>query len=1179
MSACTNCSAELPEGALFCRECGTRVAAQACPSCGALDETGRFCGRCGAALSASAPSPTRRTAATVQDHPVAERRVTSVLFGDLVGFTTLAESRDPEEVRELLSRYFAECRTVIGRYGGVVEKFIGDAVMAVWGVPVAHEDDAERAVRAGLELTATVAGLGDDIGAPGLAIRVGVVTGEVAVTVGATAEGMVAGDAVNTAARVQSAAEPGRVWVDDATRSLTIAAISYDDVGEHVLKGKADPLHLHSARAVVAEVGGGQRVDGLEAPLSGRDREMRLLKELFHSTVESERPKLVVLDGEAGIGKSRLAWEFEKYIDGLSATVRWHRGRCLSYGEGVAFWALSEAVRVRLGLTEGDAGDVVGERLDAGLETFVPDPEERDWLRPRLATLLRAGQGGDYTRPELFVAWTTWFERVRAGDSAVVLVIDDAQYAEDGLLDFLDHLLSTAAAGIFVLALARPELLVRRPALGGRRTSVIRLDPLDDTAMAQLADGLVVGLTEQSRSALVRRAEGIPLFAVETVRALIDRDAVVPRGGQYVPAEGLVLELDTIGAPASLQALVAARIDALGPDERRVVADASVLGAVFTRQGLLALGSDPDILDSCLESLQRKEIVSVQQDRFAADRGQFRFVQSVVRQVVHGTQSRRDRKARHLAAAEFMSGLPDADGDLAVVIGQHLIDAIDASASGDSDVPELQSRACVLLEKAAVRASSLGSPAQARRLLELALEHAMDPETQARLTYQAAYAASDAGDYTGATELAAAAVALFDGLGQPIDAGIAVGLQTSCLSLTADPSLAIAVGTPRWTALDGVPGAELAMIRLAQGLGRAHADRGDNVEAAYYTDRRVRFAEAYGDPDHIAQAMLALGVGYVNSGAPETARALVEAAAGMARQHDRQVTLSNALNNLASLHASRDLPAAEVAAREGLEVARRAGVIGFMDYTAINLAIALWTAGRLADASEVIEDALGWMSIPSVRLAMQVLEQRIADATGAPLPPVPEGGGHEHQGLFFGWSDIAILHASAAGDSTRAAELASESLPHVLSSMGIDDDFMVLWPPLVRACVDAGDLPRAEQMIEPVESASAGIVSPAVDAEWHWLRGLVAALRGDDPAQVETEIRLGIAALDKFGAVGLRAQAQEDLARWLDAQHRPGDAAPLIEAARATYAAVGANGWLAKLDAWDTSRQSLPHGS
>ena len=345
--------------------------------------------------------------------PIAERRVTSVLFADLVGFTPLSESRDPEEVRELLSRYFAECRTVIGRYGGAVEKFIGDAVMAVWGVPVAHEDDAERAVRAGLELVATVTNLGQDVGAPGLALRVGIVTGEVAVTVGATAEGMVAGDAVNTAARVQSAAEPGQVWVDDTTRSLSAASIAYTDAGTHALKGKSEPMRLHAARAVLTTVGGVQRIDGLEAPHTGRDREMRLLKELFHATVETRRPRLVVVDGEAGIGKSRLMWEFDKYVDGLSEVtalapravpVLWRRGRVLGAGRSRAHPAGPDR--------GGRRGACVALLLDEALAEYVPDPEERSWVRPRLAALVGAEPTSGFEREELFAAWIAFFERV-----------------------------------------------------------------------------------------------------------------------------------------------------------------------------------------------------------------------------------------------------------------------------------------------------------------------------------------------------------------------------------------------------------------------------------------------------------------------------------------------------------------------------------------------------------------------------------------------------------------------------------------------------------------------------------------------------------------------------------------------------------------------------------------------
>ena len=379
-----------------------------------------------------------------------------------------------------------------------------------------------------------------------------------------------------------------------------------------------------------ADVGGGQRVDGLEAPLTGRGSELRMVKELFHGTEESRRPRLVVLDGAAGIGKSRMAWEFEKYADGLTAPSWWHRGRCLSYGDGIAFWALSEAIRGRFGLVESDTGEVVLAHLDAGLAEYVADPDEREWLRPRLAVLLGAGSGATFVREDMFAAWTAFLEHLAEQGGIVVLVIDDAQHADDGLLDFLDHLLATARAPVFVLAVARPELLARRPDLGGRRATVVRLEPLDDSAMADLVDGLVVGLPASTRAALVERAEGVPLFAVETVRALIDRDLVIASGGEYVPADGADLDLAAIGAPASLQALVAARLDALTAEEKRVVTDASVLGATFTRDGLVALGCDDATLDV------GAGLVGAQGDRGAAGRPVQRRARAVPVRAVGG---------------------------------------------------------------------------------------------------------------------------------------------------------------------------------------------------------------------------------------------------------------------------------------------------------------------------------------------------------------------------------------------------------------------------------------------------------------------------------------------------------------------------------------------------------------
>src|SRR5579859_4682737 len=362
MVVCSSCGTENSVGRKFCGRCGSALT-QACPSCGVANEPGmRFCGECGAPLLPEAMADVE-PAALIREASVAERRLVSVLFADLVGFTALSESRDAEEVRDLLSRYFDICRRLIELYGGTVEKFIGDAVMAVWGTPTATEDDAERAVRAALDLVAAVTALGDEVGAPELRARAGVLTGEAAVNLATTGEGMVAGDLVNTASRIQAVAGPGTVLVGEATRRASEQAIAFEEAGEHVLKGKTEPVVLYRAVRVTAARGGALRSEGLEAPFVGRERELRLVKELFHASWEQSRAQLVQITGIGGIGKSRLAWEFFKYVDGLADNVFWHRGRCLAYGEGVAYWGLAEMVRTRAQILEGEETESAREKL------------------------------------------------------------------------------------------------------------------------------------------------------------------------------------------------------------------------------------------------------------------------------------------------------------------------------------------------------------------------------------------------------------------------------------------------------------------------------------------------------------------------------------------------------------------------------------------------------------------------------------------------------------------------------------------------------------------------------------------------------------------------------------------------------------------------------------------------
>ncbi len=642
---CPACGTVNEAGRKFCHECGEKLAAT-CPSCGSANTPGaRFCGECGTKLANGDGAPAGARAGGLNSGravgaaaaPVAERRLVSILFADLVGFTAIAEGRDAETVRELLSSYFDLARDVITRHGGTVEKFIGDAVMAVWGAPVAREDDAERAVRAGLELVDAVRALGPEVRA-----RAGVLTGEAAVTLGATDQGMVAGDLVNTASRLQSVAAPGTVLVGEATQRATSQAIAYEPAGDQVLKGKDAPVAAWRALRIVAERSGRGRSDRLEAPFVGRDAELRLLKDLFHATSKERRVRLVSITGQAGIGKSRLAWEFEKYVDGVVERVMWHDGRSPAYGEGITFWALGEMVRSRAGLAETDDAETTRARIAAMLDEFVPDETECRWIEPALLALLGVDEAPLGGRDELFRAWRTFFERV-AGTGTVALVFEDLHWADGGLLDFIDHLLEwSRGVPILIITLARPDLLVRRPDWGaGRRNFLaLGLEALDDDAMRELLAGLVPGLPAASVRSIIDRADGIPLYAVEMVRMLVGDGRLREVDGRYEP----VGELGELAVPETLQALIAARLDGLDAGDRTLLQDAAVLGQSFTIAALAAVnGGTEEAIGARLHDLAGMELVEQLIDPRSPERGQYLFVQALIREVAYGTLAKRDR--------------------------------------------------------------------------------------------------------------------------------------------------------------------------------------------------------------------------------------------------------------------------------------------------------------------------------------------------------------------------------------------------------------------------------------------------------------------------------------------------------------------------------------------------------
>ena len=749
MIVCGNCGAESSPGQRFCGQCGSPLT-HACPSCGTENPPGnRFCGTCGTPLAEGLAAPVGTASVGVS-----ERRLVSVLFADLVGFTTLSEHRDPEEVRDLLSRYFDRCRTLIERYGGTVEKFIGDAVMAVWGTPVAREDDAERAVRAALALTQAVTALGEEVGMPELRVRAGVLTGNAAVELGAEGEGMVLGDTVNTASRLQSVAASGTVLVDDVTRRASEAAIDYEDAGMHAVKGREQPVHAFKAVRVVAGVGGARRSAGLEAPFVGRDHELETIVAVAEDTVDNKTARLVTVTGDAGTGKSRLLWEFFKYVDGIEAGRWWHQGRCLAYGEGVSYWALAEMVRARSGIAEEDEEQGAREKLQATIERFVADERERRLIEPRLAQLLGFDQRGGNEAADLFSGWRLFFERM-ADAQPVIMAFEDLQWADSGLLDFIDYLLEWSAEHpIFILALGRSELEARRPNWG----TSMRLAPLPPEAMLALLDGLVPGLSADLTQRILERAEGVPLYAVETVRMLLDRGLLTQEGNRYVISG----TIDALEVPETLQALVAARLDNLGPAERSLLQDAAVLGISFTPAALAAVSERRESeVRRMLDELVAKQALGHDEDHRSAEQGQYHFLQALLRTIALSTLSRRDRKARHLAAAEHLRRAFGDATDIAEVLASHYLDAVDADPEA-ADADEIRGLARDTLVRAGHRAVSLALGAEARQYFERAATLARDESERAGLLAEAGSAAARTADRDGARTLLTEAITALD---------------------------------------------------------------------------------------------------------------------------------------------------------------------------------------------------------------------------------------------------------------------------------------------------------------------------------------------------------------------------------------------------------------------------------
>jgi class 3 adenylate cyclase/predicted ATPase len=1155
---CSTCQAENKEGAKFCKVCGAALALR-CTNCGAPYEAGqRFCDECGAALAPAAAVVVPPTAPPAEVAP--ELRLVSVLFVDLVGFTALSETREAEDVRELLGHYFESARTIVDRYGGVVEKFIGDAVMAVWGAPVAREDDAERAVRAALEIVDAVTVFGEEVGAAGLRARAGVATGQAAALEN-PGEGLVVGDRVNTASRVQTSADPGTVFVDEVTRHVTSAAIAYEDAGEQAVKGKAKPLQLWRAARVVAGVGGREREQVFEAPFVGREGDLRLLKELLHGAVERRAARLVAVSGAAGVGKTRLRREFSNYIDGLVDTYLWHSGRCLSYGEGVAYWALGEMVRQRLGIAEDAPALEAAAKLDAGLDRWISDAADREFLSPRLGALVGVAEPG-LGREELFAGWRLFFERL-AEHQPVILVFEDLQWADAGLLDFIEHLLEwSAASPIFVLTLSRPDLAARPegwPA-GRRGAMFLVLEPLDDGAMRELLEGLVAGLPDEAAARIVARAEGVPLYAIETVRALADRGVVAERDG----ALELAGELGELDVPASLGSLLAARLDSLGRDERALVKAMSVFGGAFPRSSVVALAEVPeDRLDTLLEELVHKQVLMIRADRLSPDRGQYAFAQGMLRTVAYEMLSRGERKVRHRAAAEHLRrAFPNDGEDVAEVIASHYLDAYRA-AMDDPDSDELRLLSLDALRRAAQRAATVGAPEVAERSYRTASELATDAVERAELTQSAGEMAFRAGRMHESLELLETAAAAYRAAGHEREAArLTRSMSRSLVRLgrndEAAERLVGALETLGTERLDAEVGA------LNRALGHALAFAGRYDEAAPAIEAALVIAQALELPQLLCQALTDKAVIYLQTSRAEEARGLLDTATEIAERDDLVDELGRARANSANLRVQWDVTGADELLESIIAIARRRGDRYQVAHSAGNLMQVHLLTGRWDEierlSRELLEEnehrpASEMVHYPLTMLAVLRGDIGRARESLGHLDAWKETEDPEFRSIY-GAAVVGVL--AAEGQFDEALERGDAMLDEAIGKLSVaNESVRYAWPDTLQAALELGRVERARELVTLLGDEPPGHVPPFLRFQLARGRALTDWM-ADDQDGVEAGLTAAIEGFRSLGYPYWLARAELDLAAWLQGQGRHSESALLLAEAAATLEMLGA---------------------
>ena len=921
--------------------CGTEFT-PLCPSCGADNPAGaKFCMECGTALGDGTPA-TARAAPAPAEAPPEERRHATILFADLSGYTAAAERMDPEAVKALVDRTLRRLGEEIERFGGSIDKFIGDNVMGVFGAPTTHEDDPERAVRAGLAMQAAMGGANresqEKYGVE-FSLRVGINSGEV--MAGAVGDRYtVMGDAVNVAARLQAAGRPESVTVGEPTYRATGDAISYERLEPLTLKGKEEPVPAWEATGVLS--GPRRRGGRAQTPLIGREEEAGLLSSLVERVDREGRPYLVTVIGQAGVGKSRLLRELISDLGSLADPPTIRRGQCPPYGAGIAYWALAEVLNDEFEIRDTDTPEAAWEKLRAGVTQLMSElgdesagernaallaiplglepPEELSARVPRSgATRIEEQEDPQRMREALFSAARAVVEGI-ARRKPLVLAIDDIHWADEGMLDLIDHLTRWVRAPLLLVCLSRDELLERRPGWGGgrRNATTISLEPLTEEETRELVEALMPSSGNGAARVVPQVAErsgGNPLFAEEMVNRLIEEETV-----------------ETATLPSTVQSLLAARLDSLDRLERRLLQSASVIGQTFWEGALATTAAEEGIdLGRTLATLEEKDLlVPSNASRLAGER-EYAFKHVLIRDVAYSMLPKSVRCRKHVEVAEFFRERAGERSDGVIgLIAEHFARA---SALGSEaglepeELARLQAQALESLEAAGDAAAALYSNAEAldRYTAALEISESLDPGVVARI-----------GEKQGDIALRMGRV------------DTAVGVWERCLSyhrseeeLARVADLHRKIGAALWhkgerrasidnyqrgidLLKDGPPCIEL--VRLYEEAASLYMHTGDNMLAIYASEKALRLAERLDEARAASRAHGIFGRVFGRIGDSEKARENLERSVALARESDRAEAVRALLTLGYHLEVSEaDYAGAAEAYREALAIAQEVG--------------------------------------------------------------------------------------------------------------------------------------------------------------------------------------------------------------------------------------------------------------